>query len=82
MAGLFSDRPSPGDEGRKFIATDKKLLYIDNGSSWETVCVVIEPRTSDPSSPVKGQQWMDDSGNIKYYDGAEIQQIGSGGWTY
>ncbi len=80
IAGPLNERPEPGDEGRKFLAIDQKLWYYDNGTNWEVESVVIEPRSTDPTSPVKGQQWLDNSGKIKYYDGSKTRLLC--GWTY
>lgn len=34
ITGLDASKPSAGQTGRLFYATDTKIIYIDNGSSW------------------------------------------------
>jgi hypothetical protein len=50
---------------------------IDFGQN-EACKMVIEVRTSDPSTPVTGQVWFrSDSSQMKFYDGSNVQTITS-----
>lgn len=53
--GVFSARPtstvgSPGKRGRYYFATDRKTLYRDNGTGWDTV----GPRQSFATASLPG----------------------------
>lgn len=39
LAGLYADRPAPGRSGVFWLATDKGILYRDNGTIWDIVSV-------------------------------------------
>lgn len=34
LVGLAADLPEPGTPGRRFTATDTKIVYFDTGSAW------------------------------------------------
>jgi len=37
LVGLLSARPTAGEGGRFYFATDNSTLYVDDGDSWETI---------------------------------------------
>ncbi len=41
-----TNRPAAGEEGRKFVASDTKKVFRDDGSAWETVLDVDAPASS------------------------------------
>lgn len=43
--GVYADRPTASKGGTLFVATDTKVLYLDNGTSW--IQVAIGPDTVD-----------------------------------
>ncbi len=36
-AGLVADRPTSGEAGDIYLATDTNVLYIHNGSAWRSI---------------------------------------------
>jgi len=62
LTGLDANKPSPGQPGRLFYATDTNIIYIDNGTTWD---IFIES-SSGPSITVNPNYLpkADPSGNL------------------
>ena len=63
----FANRPSPGQPGRIFIATDTGLMYRDTGSTWTTLSPSTPggtPGGSNDSFLGSSVQWNNGSGTF------------------
>ena len=48
---VFANIPAAGNAGAVFIATDTKIIYRDNGTSWDEIGEAAILYTENPSSP-------------------------------
>ena len=63
----FANRPSAGQKGRIFVATDTFLVYRDNGTSWDTLSPAgtsATPGGSNDSFLGSSVQWNAGSGTF------------------
>lgn len=60
--GTASARPPAATPGRLYFATDKGVLYYDNGTTWSAISVPIQGPGALPTSPVNGEEVVTEVG--------------------